>query len=684
MKNNWNAEEAKEYIKKYEQQGCNTDLAIRVYTSRLLGREHKMILHGGGNTSVKTNVKDILGRDVKVLCVKGSGWDMGVIEPEGLPAVRLEPLLEFRVLDALSDEDMVNCLRTNLMNSASPNPSVETLLHAFLPHKFIDHTHSSAINSISNMPNYVEVCQEIYGQDMGTVDYIMPGFALAKSAMNAFESSPHVKGLLLQNHGIFTFAEDGKEAYDLMIEYVSRAEEFLQKNRRSVVFEQRAIPQELADVAEVAPVIRGALAQSLGEGSFQKWILHFRTNETILHFVNGEDVKDYARRGPATPEQVIRIKPKPLIAPVPQKNQLQAFETELRQEVASFIQDYQDYFHKHNARFDGIKKILDTAPRVILVPGMGLFGVGETAKDARISADMIESLIESITDAEAIGEFRALSEADLFDMEYWSLEQAKLHKKAEKALSRQIVAITGGAGVLGLAIGQEYAKHGAEVALLDVSESSLSKALEKLPSARKFVCDVTNPQSVKDTMNEVVCEFGGLDILVSNAGSAWTGSIAEVSESVLKESFELNFFGHQRASQAAVAIFKKQKTGGLLSYNISKQAINPGQDFGPYGLAKASLMFLMRQYALECAADGIRANGVNPDRIRSGLLTDAMIQERAKARQMTEQDYMKGNLLKLEVLAKHVAKAFVDHALAPRTTADITTVDGGNIVATLR
>jgi len=314
-----------------------------------------------------------------------------------------------------------------------------------------------------------------------------------------------------------------------------------------------------------------------------------------------------------------------------------------------------------------------------------LFGLGRTAKDARIAADLAEAAIATITDAEAIGRFQSISEADMFDCEYWPIEQAKLGREREKPLAGQIAIVTGAGGAIGAATARAFAAAGAEVALLDVNVAAATKQAKAIGGAAIAVrCDVTDAASVRDAFAQVVTTFGGVDILVSNAGAAWQGRIGEVDEAILRQSFELNFFGHQRVAQAAVKIMLAQDTGGCLLFNVSKQAVNPGPNFGPYGLPKAATLFLVRQYAVDYGADGIRANAVNADRIRSGLLTDDFINERAKARGVSEQDYMSGNLLGREVLAEDVAQAFLHQALELKTTGDVTTVDGGNIAAALR
>jgi len=356
-----------------------------------------------------------------------------------------------------------------------------------------------------------------------------------------------------------------------------------------------------------------------------------------------------------------------------------------RRAAESFIAAYRAYFERNNAGRDPAKRALDPLPRVVLVPGLGLFGMGRSKKDAAIAADIAENTVATVTDAEALGRFEALSEGQLFEMEYWSLEQAKLGTVAEKPLAGQIAAITGGAGAIGAACARVFKDNGAEIAVLDLDEAAARATAKKLGGAALGLsCDVTKTDSVQAAFGKIAAHFGGIDILISNAGTAWQGRIGEVDEALLRQSFELNFFAHQRVAQAAVKIMLAQGTGGCLLFNASKQAINPGPDFGPYGLPKAATLFLSRQYALDYGKDGIRANAVNADRIRSGLLTPAMIAERSKARGLSEHDYMAGNLLAREVTAEDVAQAFLHQALSLKTTADVTTVDGGNIAAALR
>ncbi len=683
MKNLWSAAEAKKFIRKYARDGVNKDLGLRVYTSRLLGGDPKLVLHGGGNTSVKTSMPDVAGDVVDVLCVKGSGWDLGDIEPRGLPAVRLAPLRRLKNFKKLSDEDMVNVQRTSLLDSTSPNPSVETLLHAFMPHKFVDHTHSNAVLALCDQVEGEKICRDLYGDLMAYVPYIMPGFALAREADRVFRQNPDVEGLILLKHGIFTFGATAEESYRRMIKYVSAAERRLRQKRRKKVFPAAALPKKTASVAEIAPILRGLVAENPGNGEWKRMVMDFRASAAVKAFANGREVARYASEGTATPDHVIRTKPKPLIVPTPEAGDLAGFAKSAEKALRKYIRAYRAYFRRNNKGRRPPKTELDPMPRVILVPGLGLFGLGASSKAACVAADLAEANVAVITNAEAMSAYKVIPERDIFEIEYWGLEQAKLGRGVEQPLARQVCVVTGGAAGIGAATARLFRDRGAEVAVLD-RDAAAAAVLAAEIGGFSVACDVTNRKSVDRAFDVVAARFGGVDILVSNAGAAWRGRIGEVDEETLKASFDLNFWGHQWAAQAATRIMTAQGTGGCLLFNTSKQAINPGPGFGPYGLAKAATLFLMRQYAVDHGRDGVRSNAVNADRIRSGLLTGEMIKSRSQARGVSQADYMAGNLLGLEVTAEDVARAFVDLALAPKTTGAVLTVDGGNIAAAPR
>ncbi len=550
MDSRWNASEAKEFAAKYAPKGVNEDLAVRTYTTRLLGSDPRMVLHGGGNTSVKTTVKDQLGEDVDVICIKGSGWDMGVIEPAGLPAVRLEPLRKLRKLDKLSDEDMVNFQRINLLDSTSPNPSVETLLHAFLPHKFIDHVHSTAVLALTDQPDNKALVQEVYGDRVAYVPYTIPGFALAKAVAEVFDKHPKAEGLILLQHGIFTMGDSAEQAYGRMIEFVTMAEERLKLQRKALAAAK--LPAKLASLPEIAPILRGAVAieKNAMAGTAKRQILDFRTNPQILAYVNGAELARYSQVGVVTPDHTIRTKNWPMIVPAPESGKLETWAAQVREAVEAYVARYHAYFARNNEKSLQKKTELDPLPRVILVPGVGMFGIGATAKDAAIAADIAENAVAVISDAEAIGEYRSISEFDMFEVEYWSLEQAKLGKSNEKSLARQVAVITGGGSGIGAATARAMAKEGAEVAILD-RDLDAARRRRKRSAARRWLwpCDVDRSQiGAGGVLTRWSAPSAVVDIVVSTAGAAWQGTIGTVDDETLRKSFELNFWAHQGRS----------------------------------------------------------------------------------------------------------------------------------------
>jgi rhamnose utilization protein RhaD (predicted bifunctional aldolase and dehydrogenase)/NAD(P)-dependent dehydrogenase (short-subunit alcohol dehydrogenase family) len=664
MKNRYSENQSKIIINRARRNKRSIDVALCVYISNLLGSESSLVLHGGGNTSVKS-FDD-------TLYIKGSGFDLGTIKPSGFTALYLQHLAKLQALDDLSDKKMMRKLRSAKIDPDAPNPSVETLLHAFLPNKFILHTHSNAVLALTNQADGAKRSKKVFGTKVEVLPYTMPGFKLAKKAILAYEKTPDIFGLVMMKHGPFTFGETAKEAYDRMIRLVTLAELELRKKRKNV-FNPKKLSAKLHSVSEIAPIIRGAL----GSG----WLLDFRTNKLIKNFVAGKELSRYGTAGPVTPDHVIWTKAKPLVLPAPDLRQ--GFSKRVHQSVEKFGRQYFNYYNKHNKRHGEKKIIRDVKPRVIMLPGVGLFGVGSTIDEARIAADLACVNIEVITNAEAIGRYRPVSQADIFDIEYWSLEVAKLQDLKPAPLQGQVVLITGAGSGIGAATAKAFAEQGATLIVLDLNLKSIELVAQEI-GGLALVCDVTKPKDVRRAFDAACKTFGGVDIVVSNAGAAWQGEIGTVDERIVRESFELNFFAHQSVAQNAVRVMRAQNLGGRLLFNTSKQAINPGVDFGPYGLPKAATLSLMRQYAVDHGKDGITSNAVNADRIRSGLLTDAMISNRSRARNTSEADYMSGNLLGEEVTAEDVAKAFVDLALSPKTTAAVITVDGGNIAAALR
>jgi rhamnose utilization protein RhaD (predicted bifunctional aldolase and dehydrogenase)/NAD(P)-dependent dehydrogenase (short-subunit alcohol dehydrogenase family) len=677
MQSRWSDKDAQATIERYrDDPQVNEDIALRVYTSRLIGQDPALVLHGGGNTSVKTTVVDDIGNQVPVLCVKGSGWDLGDIEPAGLPSVRLESLGALRDRAALSDEDMVNAQRTRLIDSSSPNPSVETLLHGFLPHKFIDHSHADAILALVDQPDAEAICKEVYGERLSVVPYIMPGFALAKFAAETYEKNPDVEGLLLLKHGLFTFGDTAKASYERHIQAVDAAERFASAKTGGARV-ARGNPEPLA-YETVAPILRG----KLGAGE-RHYLLTLRRGPTIDAFLARTDLASVTQRGTATPDHVIRTKRVPLQLDLTPAMDSAAIGTHIDERIASYRENYVAYVEREAKQKGRRVAQLDPDPRIILVPGLGIIAAGASEKAARIAADIYEHTIGVIEAAEAIGRYEVLSSADLFDMEYWSLEQAKLGKASPKPLQGRVVYISGAARGIGAACARAFADAGSSLYLTDRDETPLRELAESIGAPCEVV-DVTSEERVRASVDHCVRIFGGVDGIVSNAGMAPQGAIDVVSTDELKHSFEVNFFSHQYLASAATRVFRAQGTGGFLLFNASKAAFNPGEGFGPYAIPKAAVVALMKQYAIEGGPIAVRSNAVNADRIRTGLLPPEVVSQRAKARGLEMDAYFRSNLLDREVTAEDVANAFLSLALAPSTTGCVVTVDGGNIAASPR
>ncbi len=686
MENKWNDSEAKAAIEKYKD--VSEDVALRVYTSRLIGADPSLVLHGGGNTSVKSCTRNKVNEEVDVLYVKGSGWDLDTLEPPGLPGVLLGHLQKLRGLDQLSDEDMVNEQRTHLLDASSPNPSVETLLHAFLPHKFIDHSHADASLIIANQPDAEKICKEIYGDRIAIVSYIMPGFALAKASAEVYEKNPHVEGLLLINHGLFTFGDTAKESYDRHIHAVTLLEEYIGKNTLKALTPLKGPALKAGEetlMNALAPVLRGLYKEQSGKD----WVLHHRADAEAKAFASSKECQVWSQIGTATPDHVIRTKQKPLLLNLQQWQDPDRLREEVLQALNAYCESYHQYFETNKSAKKVDKTELDRLPRVLLVAGLGLVTISKTVKETGISADIYQHTIDIVHKSFSVGRYEPLDSSGLFDMEYWSLEQAKLGKSKAPILQGKVVYITGAASGIGLATAKLFAEQGANLFLVDVTGDKLNEAAEAIRKKSKVgvasqVLDVTDESAVRQSFEQLVQTFGGIDILISNAGNALQGAIGEMDMKDLRASFELNFFAHQALASEALRLFLIQKTGGILMFNASKAAFNPGKNFGPYALPKAAVVALTKQYALDYGSHGIRSNAINADRIRTALFSEDVLKERATARGLTPDDYYRNNLLQKEVYDTDVAQGFLNLALAEKTTGSILTIDGGNIAASPR
>ena len=699
MESRWSDREATELVARLAPR-WGEDMALRVYSSRLIGRDPDLVLHGGGNTSLKGTLTTLVGERVEALFVKGSGWDLVAIEPPGLPAVDLVHLRKLRALAELSDEEMVNQLRTHLFDAGAPNPSVETLLHAFLPHRFIDHTHADVALVVTNQPRdeAAAMVREAFGPRWAIVPYVMPGFALAKLAAEVYERDPSAEGLVLMNHGLFTFADDARTAYERMIAGVDRAERFVRARAGTRPPPGRGARPEVppAEVAaRLAPVLRGALAEATGDADrpWRRMILEHRASEEALDVLAGPDAARIADGNPLTPDHVIRTKGPALLLPgdLP-LDDAKALRERLDAVVATYRAAYDAYFEANRQRARTRVTKLDSFPRVVLVPGVGVVAAGRTKQEARIAADIAEHTLRAKALAGAIGRYAALGDADLFDMEYWSLEQAKLGGAKEAALAGQVALVTGAAGAIGFAICQKLIDAGAHVVASDLGGERLDAAVGELDPRRRglaagVVMDVTDERSVAAGCAEACRLYGGVDILVLNAGVAHVSSIEATDAAAFRRVVDVNLTGYFLVLREAAVLFRRQGTGGNVIVNSSKNVFAPGADFGAYSASKAGAHQLGKVAALELAAAGVRVNLVNADAVfgdakRPSGLWQAVGPARARSRGLDPaalQDYYRQrNLLKAVVTAEHVGNAVVFFAsnLTPTTGATLP-VDGG-------
>ena len=692
MKNRYSAQDAAAFSQ--SQGPCNSDLAMRTYTSRLIGQEEDLVLHGGGNTSVKSQVTTLLDEECQVLFIKGSGWDLGAIEPQGFPALDLNYLQRLRNLDRLSDEEMVNQFRTHMLDASAPNPSIETLVHAFLPHKFIDHTHADAIVSLTNMKHPEGRLREILGEKIGILPWIMPGFPLSKKVAELYEDQPEMEAIILLNHGIFTFGETGEFAYSRMIHYVTLAEEYISSRQPSSpppVLSEEPKPS----AALLLPILRGALTVEEG-GSPRPCYLQLRQNEEILHCLREKGARHSYENGVLTPDHVIRTKNYPLWLDI-QTNEEKAIGRTIESELTAYETAYHNYF-KQQVADKGVERIcLDSKPRVILVPGLGLITAGMTEKAAAAAGDIAEHTLLTKQRAKSIGAYQELAQSHIFDMEYWSLEQAKLGKASPLPLAGHVAMVTGGGGAIACGIGRKLLAAGAHVYLTDLNEKRLHQVAallaKEFPAERigTLIMDVTDQESVQSGMQRVITECGGLDILIPNAGIAHVATLEELDKEAFRQVMEVNTMGVFQVIQAATPLFRRQamlgKAPAHIIINSSKNVFAPGAAFGAYSSSKAGAHQLGKIAAMELAGYNVRVNMINADaifddhNISSGLW-DVVGPDRMRSRNLDPDGlkayYRESNILKTEVLADHVGNAVVFFAstLTPTTGATLP-VDGG-------
>ncbi len=698
MKSLWNDDEAKRFVEATATAGGEA-LALRVYSSRLIGREPDLVLHGGGNTSLKSTITTLLGDTVECLFVKGSGSSLDRVEARDFPALDLAALRRLRTLPALGDEEMVNQLRTHLFDASSPNPSVEALLHAFLPHRFVDHSHADAVLVLTNQPDGEAMVRDALGDRVAILPYIMPGFPLAKAVADAIEKAPHSIGVVLAKHGLFTFGDTARESYERQIELVDACERFAAvragRSRVAVGTSRTTIEQARARTALVAPVLRGLLAEPVpgSDVGWRRLVMDWRANDELLELCDAPSAAQLFRSGPLTPDHVIRTKAQPLFVERPAWDDAVRLRTQLTEAVAAFRRDYDASFDRCVRARGVTRSKLDGAPRVVLLPGAGALCFGRTRQDASIAADLTEHTVRAKSRAAAIGRYEALSELDLFDMEYWSLEQAKLGKTKDRVLERQVVLVTGGAGAIGRGISDACAAAGAHVVIVDLALAAAQDAADQVIRAHgagtavAVAADVTDERSIRDAFDAACAAYGGVDVVVPNAGIALVKPIEALSADEARRVAEVNYLGVLLGVREAARVFRAQATGGHVVINASKNVFAPGKEFVAYSASKAAAHQVGKIAALELAPLGVRVNMINADAVfshgqtKSGLW-EAVGPSRAKSRGLSQDEleafYRDRNLLRTRVEARHVGQAVVFFASnATPTTGATLPVDGG-------
>jgi rhamnulose-1-phosphate aldolase/alcohol dehydrogenase len=665
------------------------DLDLLVYASRLVGAETSLVVWGGGNTSIKVRERDHRGREVEVLRVKGSGSDLKSIQKKDFPGVLMDDIRALLPREDMGDEEMVAYLAHALAEPGGPRPSIETLLHGFVGAHAVVHTHADAIVALTNNDRCGEVFGEVYGKDVLTLSYRRPGFRISREVADAIAEHPEAKALVLERHGTITWGATVREAYEATIQLITRAEEAIAERQRGrrrfggprVPLREPSARREAA--LWVAPRLRGLL------GRPRRQVLVFDESPAVTEFVGAADAPRVSQVGPATPDHTIYTKRLPCFVDARGGETPEALWAAVRESVARFAEDYTRYVEAHRA--PGVE-LLDAHPRVVLVPGLGMFAAGRDRRTAGIVDDIYHHTIDVIGGATVFGAYVSLSARDAFDVEYWPLELYKLTlAPPERELARRIALVTGAASGIGRAVARRLAAEGAHVVVTDLDEGGARKTAGEIVAAQGagralgLGLDVTREAGVRAAFEETVLAYGGLDVLVSNAGVAHSSPVERLSLADWERSFAVNATGHFLVAREAMRVLLAQGLGGALVFVATKNVMAPGKDFAAYSAAKAAEAQLAKVLALEGAPHGIRANIVNPDAVfqDSKLWSEEVRRERAAAQGVDpaqlEEFYRKRNLLGVRILPEDVAEAvlFLASDRSAKTTGCTLTVDGG-------
>lgn len=665
MKNRWTENVAMAHA-------SDEPLGLRVYASQLLGQDPDLVLHGGGNTSVKGELENVFGESESVLFVKGSGWDLRTIEAGGFPPVKMDYLLKLGELGRLSDSEMMRQLRLALLNPTAPTPSVEAILHALIPHKYVDHSHADAVVAISNTANGEAILGEIYGDQVLILPYVMPGFILSRQVAQATSKLDwsSIRGVILLHHGIFTFNDDAKTSYDTMIELVSMAENYLEqacaeqiKGDKATFFKSVEYQPTAQDCLQLS-----ALRQHAGSSFGGPVLLRLECSPEAAHFANLENCHELATRGPLTPDHTIHTKPFAAIFDQDQ-DPLVGFR--------QFEDDYQQYFAQHSSEFH---QCLDRMPRYGVWRNKGMVYLAANQKKLKIVQDISRHTIKAIQLGEVLGGWQALSRQELFDVEYWELEQAKLKSSAARAeFEGKVVVVSGAASGIGRACVEEFLAKGAMVLALDIA-ADFETGFDS-PAVLALHCDVTDQSAIESALQQAIVNFGGIDVLVSNAGNFPESQTLEfMQDSNWERSLELNLSSHMKVMRSALPYLRNGFDPAIVII-ASKNVPAPGPGAAAYSAAKAGLTQMARVAALELGESGIRVNALHPNAVYdTAIWTDEVLARRAEHYQLSIEQYKTANVLKTEVKSVDVAAAvciFAGTSLSKTTGAQLP-VDGGN------
>lgn len=681
---------------------AGNEVDLFIYRSNLLGADLRLTNFAGGNTSVKlTETDPVTGKAAEVMWVKGSGGDIGTLTRKGCANLYTERLraLKHRYRGLAFEDEMVALFDHCLFDPKCAAPSIDTPLHGLLPFKHIDHLHPDAIISIAASKDGEQMMRDLWGNSMAWLPWQRPGFDLGLKLEAVVIDNPGLRGVILGGHGLFTWGENSYDCYLNTLEVIETASLFLEENygKRRPVFGGVRIENALSEeqrrekAAAVAPVLRGLA------GSRRSMIGHFSDDERVLEFVNSNDLEQLARMGTSCPDHFLRTKIRPLVLDLPDGLDDTAQFEYASQQFEAYRADYQAYYDR--CRHPDSPAVRDPNPVVILYPGVGIFTFAKDKQTARVASEFYINAINVMRGAEAVSEYTGLSEQEAFNIEYWLLEEAKLQRMPKpKPLSGKIALITGSGGGIGKAVARKFAEEGACVMLNDINEERLAGAhgefvrLFGKDAVAATLMNVTDPASVERAIKETVLTFGGVDIMVNNAGISLSKTITDHTVEDWDKLYDILVKGQFLVSKAGVSILKKQRAGGDIINIVSKNAVVAGPNNAGYGSAKAAQAHLSRLMAAELGPDGIRVNTVNPDAViaDSNIWAGGWAEGRAKAYGITVDElpayYAKRTLLNQIILPEDIANACfaLTGGLLSKSTGNALNVDGGVAMAFLR